>query len=99
MITTTTMIKLGKVYGNQMVNMQATNEKLRIRASEIVQNITKVNDDKAKKALNDAKGDTRIAILMIMYEISSEEASAALNKIGRASCRERGYKSKDEVED
>src|SRR5699024_10816358 len=46
MITTTTKIKLGKVYGNQMVNMQATNEKIRIRASEIVQNITKVNDDK-----------------------------------------------------
>lgn len=79
MITTTTMIKLGKVYGNQMVNMQATNEKLRIRASEIVQNITKVNEDKAEKALNEAKGDTQIAILMIMYEISSAEASAALN--------------------
>lgn len=78
MITTTTMIKLGKVYGNQMVNMQATNEKLRIRAAEIVQNITNVSDKEAERMLNEAEGDTRVAILMIMYEVSSEEASAAL---------------------
>lgn len=78
MITTTTMIKLGKVYGNQMVNMQATNEKLRLRAVQIVTSITDVSEQEARAMLNEAKGDTRAAILMIMYQVSEQTATEAL---------------------
>lgn len=74
MITTATMIKLGKVYGNQMVNMQATNEKLRVRAVQIVQSITNVNEQEAQVVLNEARGDTRAAILMIMYQVPAQTA-------------------------
>jgi len=82
MITTTTMIKLGKVYGNQMVNMQATNEKLRLRAVQIVTSITDVSKQEAQAMLNEAKGDARAAILMIMYQVSEQTATDALTSSG-----------------
>lgn len=78
MISTTAMIKLGKVYGNLMVNMKATNQKLRRRAVGIVRNATGVNDESAKEMTDKANGDARIAILMIKYQISLEKATHAL---------------------
>lgn len=79
MISTTAMIKLGKVYGNLMVNMQATNQKLRERAIGIVRDAANVSDETARVMTDRANGDVRAAILMIKYQIGFEEAVSALN--------------------
>lgn len=79
MISTTAMIKLGKVYGNLMVNMKATNQKLRNRAIEIVRNASDVSYETARGMTDQANGDARAAILMIKYQISLKEAVSALN--------------------
>ncbi|WP_221567704.1 N-acetylmuramic acid 6-phosphate etherase [Alkalihalobacillus sp. TS-13] len=80
MISTTVMIKLGKVYGNLMVNVQATNEKLRHRVVHIIQEVTGVDEKTAQKYSNSAKGDARAAILMIMFQIPYEKAREALKE-------------------
>lgn len=80
MISTTTMIKLGKAYGNMMVNMKATNHKLRERAVGIVKDATEVSEEKARETIDKANGDTRAAILMILYKVRFDEAFAALTE-------------------
>ena len=65
MLTTATMIKLGKVYGNLMVDLHATNDKLRDRARRIIMTATGVNSDRALKALDAADGYVKHAIELI----------------------------------
>ena len=65
MLTTTTMIKLGKVYSNLMVDVQATNEKLKARAIRIVQEATNCREEAAIKALSQANGSAKSAIKLI----------------------------------
>lgn len=79
MISTTVMIKLGKVYGNLMVNMQASNDKLRKRAIEIVAYATGEDYKTAKNTINKANGDVRASILMIQYSVDYQEAINALH--------------------
>ncbi len=81
MISTTVMIKLGKVYGNLMVNMQATNEKLRRRVVHIIKEATGVNEEIAQKLNDEAKGDARTAILMITFEIPYKKAVETLREV------------------
>lgn len=64
MISTATMIKLGKVYENLMVDMLATNSKLRIRAQEIVRAATSVPGDEAEALLKLADYNLKTAIVM-----------------------------------
>ncbi|NHN30268.1 N-acetylmuramic acid 6-phosphate etherase [Paenibacillus agricola] len=78
MITTTAMIKLGKVYGNLMVNMQATNEKLRDRVVRIVSDATGAEPSKAAAYTEQADGDARVAILMLKFAVDSVKALAVL---------------------
>ena len=63
-LTTGTMIKLGKVYGNLMVDLKATNEKLRDRSLRIVMEITNISRLRAKRLLEDAQGNVKAAIVM-----------------------------------
>ena len=63
-LTTGTMIKLGKVYGNLMVDLKATNEKLRDRSLRIVMEITNISRLRAKRLLEDAQGKVKAAIVM-----------------------------------
>ena len=65
MITTTTMIKLGKVYSNLMVDVQATNEKLKARAVKIVQEAVNCSEEVAIKALIQSDGSAKAAINLI----------------------------------
>ena len=65
MLTTATMIKLGKVYGNLMVDLHATNDKLRDRARRIIMTATGVDSDRALKALDAADGYVKHAIELI----------------------------------
>lgn len=80
MISTAVMIKLGKVYKNLMVNVQATNEKLRKRSISIIQDITGVDEAAAKDMNEKAGGDTRAAILMILFQVDLDTAVSVLNK-------------------
>ncbi|MBN2982923.1 N-acetylmuramic acid 6-phosphate etherase [Cohnella algarum] len=82
MITTTLMIRLGKVYGNLMVNVQATNSKLRERVVRIVQKGTDRDEETARAYAEFAGGDARVAILMLKYNVGAGEAARALEESG-----------------
>jgi N-acetylmuramic acid 6-phosphate etherase len=66
MISTTTMIKLGKTYSNLMVDVNATNEKLLARAVHIVMQATTCSAETAKATLAKAENSAKLAILMIL---------------------------------
>ena len=78
MLSTCVMIKLGKVYGNLMVDVKATNEKLLERAKNIVCEVTGATEDRAEQALTEADFAVKTAILMIERDLSAEEARASL---------------------
>ncbi|WP_281533148.1 N-acetylmuramic acid 6-phosphate etherase [Anaerocolumna aminovalerica] len=80
MLTTSTMIKLGKVYGNMMVDLKATNNKLNERALRIIKTTTGVDDETAKEYLVKANKNTKTAILMILSGYSLEEAEQLLQE-------------------
>ena len=80
MLTTASMVGIGKVYGNLMVDMMATNEKLRARAKHIIALATGVDEREAADALETAGGDMKTAIVMILKGVSREEASEALKE-------------------
>jgi N-acetylmuramic acid 6-phosphate etherase len=82
MITTAAMIRLGKVYGNLMVNVQATNAKLKDRVIRIVQEATDSDEETAQIFVDSAQGDARVAILMLKYNIDKQEAFQALQASG-----------------
>lgn len=81
MITTASMIKLGYVYGNLMINVQPRNDKLRDRARRIVRDASGVDDAKAAELLAEA-GDVRTAIVMAKRRVSSQEARRLLQAAG-----------------
>jgi len=80
MLTTTTMIKLGKVYGNLMVDLQASNMKLIERAKGIVTNITGVSYEEAEAILNQTNQRVKPAIVMIRAGVTLETAMDSINQ-------------------
>ncbi|WP_047382512.1 MULTISPECIES: N-acetylmuramic acid 6-phosphate etherase [unclassified Cetobacterium] len=80
MLSTGSMIKLGKVYGNLMVDVQSTNEKLVERAKKIVSEATGVDTDTAAEYLNETKSNVKLAIFMILSKLNLEEAKNKLEK-------------------
>ncbi|MGL5933129.1 MAG: N-acetylmuramic acid 6-phosphate etherase [Cetobacterium sp.] len=80
MLSTSSMIKLGKVYGNLMVDVQSTNEKLVERAKKIVSEATGVDTDIAAEYLNETKSNVKLAIFMILSKLSLDEAKNKLEK-------------------
>ncbi|HEX6923697.1 MAG TPA: N-acetylmuramic acid 6-phosphate etherase, partial [Bacillales bacterium] len=82
MISTATMVKMGKVYENLMVDVHASNEKLRERAKQIVMEITGVNYEEAEKALEISAQKVKPAIVMLLADVSSEQADTAIRKSG-----------------
>lgn len=80
MLTTASMIKLGKVYGNLMVDVQMTNEKLFKRAENIVKMATGASDEEARAALKEQNYHTKAAILQILTGLKGEEAAELLKK-------------------
>ncbi|MFG6119253.1 MULTISPECIES: N-acetylmuramic acid 6-phosphate etherase [Thalassobacillus] len=80
MLSTASMVKTGKVYKNLMVNVQATNEKLKQRSVSIIQELTGATEEEAQKASIQAEGDARIAILMLMFQIDAQKASRVLKQ-------------------
>lgn len=75
MISTASMVGIGKVYGNLMVDMKATNQKLIKRAKRIVMESTGCNLKTAEKTLEEADYNCKTAIVMILTGATKEEAS------------------------
>lgn len=82
MLSTGAMIKLGKVYGNLMVDVTASNEKLRERARRIVMTVSQCSRKTAEEALAQCGGKVKTAVVMTRLGISRAEADKRLAEAG-----------------
>src|SRR5690606_29509398 len=80
MLTTISMIKLGKTYQGVMVDLQATNLKLHARSIRTVMTITGVDADTAERTLTSVNGSVKEALLVLLGNVAPEHASAALSE-------------------
>ncbi|GAA4914041.1 N-acetylmuramic acid 6-phosphate etherase [Streptomyces coeruleoprunus] len=80
MISTITMIRLGKTYGNLMVDVRATNEKLRARSHRIVAQVTGASDEETTAALEATSGEVKPAILTLLAGVDAPTASRLLHQ-------------------
>ncbi|WP_169946391.1 N-acetylmuramic acid 6-phosphate etherase [Microbispora sp. H11081] len=88
MISTITMIRSGRTYGNYMVDVVASNSKLVDRAARIVSDITGTRVPRAREVLEDAGRDVKTAVVMIERGVGADDARALLaahgNRLGPA---------------
>lgn len=82
MITTTAMIRMGKVYENMMVDLQLTNKKLIERARRVLMNATDLSYEDAAALLDRAGGHVKSAIVMALAGVNREEALQRLANAG-----------------
>lgn len=82
MITTGAMIRIGKSYGNLMVDMQSTNVKLADRAERIVMEVSQLDRMAARELLKRAGGAVKLAIVMHALNVDAAEATARLAEQG-----------------
>jgi N-acetylmuramic acid 6-phosphate etherase len=82
MLTTTAMVRLGKVYENMMIDLQLTSKKLVERSKRIVMMATGVDYATAEEFLQKANGHVKTALVMIRAGVSAEEARARIAKAG-----------------
>ena len=81
-LTTGAMIRLGKVYGNLMVDLRATNDKLRDRSIRIVMEMTNLSRPRARRLLAQAEGKVKAAIVMHFRRVDLIRALAILKENG-----------------
>ncbi|MBV8600574.1 MAG: N-acetylmuramic acid 6-phosphate etherase [Candidatus Eremiobacteraeota bacterium] len=77
-LSTATMVRLGKVYDNLMVDLIATNEKLRRRALRLVKELTGAPESAARDALASAGGSVKVAVVMLRQGLDARKAADAL---------------------
>ncbi|MEW9534319.1 N-acetylmuramic acid 6-phosphate etherase [Microbispora sp. NPDC049125] len=82
MISTITMIRCGRTYGNYMVDVVASNSKLVDRAARIVADITGAETSAAREVLEDASRDVKTAVVMIERGVGADDARALLAASG-----------------
>jgi N-acetylmuramic acid 6-phosphate etherase len=80
MLTTTSMIRMGKVYENMMIDLQMTNKKLVERSKRIVMTITGATYEEAAEYLEQADGHVKTALVMIRAGVDAENAKKRLKK-------------------
>lgn len=80
MLSTGAMIRLGKVFGNRMVDLQATNEKLAERARRIVSEVTGCPAEESAQLLKKADGNAKLAILLGLSKLLPEDARRILQE-------------------
>ena len=80
MLTTASMILMGKCYQNLMVDVQASNEKLKARAIRIVMQVTDCDKALAEETLKQADQNAKLAIMMILSRLDRSQAEALLEK-------------------
>ena len=78
MISTASMVGVGKVYKNLMVDVKPTNDKLQERAKRIIMEATGANYDAAEKVFDQADGQVKTAIVMLLLDVTKEEAEEKL---------------------
>ena len=79
MITTASMVRLGKVYENMMVDLQMTSQKLVERSKRVLMVVTGVDYDEAARMLSAADGHVKTAIVMILRGVDADEAGRRLD--------------------
>ncbi|MEU1706526.1 N-acetylmuramic acid 6-phosphate etherase [Streptomyces sp. NPDC005706] len=82
MLSTITMIRLGKTYGNLMVDVRASNAKLRARSRRIVSLATGAPDEEIERALTEAGGEVKNAILIVLAGVDGRTAARLLEESG-----------------
>ncbi|MFG2604078.1 N-acetylmuramic acid 6-phosphate etherase [Streptomyces sp. NPDC048514] len=82
MLSTITMIRLGKTYGNLMVDVRASNDKLRARSRRIVSLATGAGDEEIEKALTECGGEVKNAILTLLADVDGPTAARLLEESG-----------------
>ena len=80
MISTVTMVQLGKTWGNLMVDLSATNEKLRDRALRILMQQLQIEPDEAEEWLDAAEGRVKTALVMFHKDLDPDEAEALIDE-------------------
>jgi N-acetylmuramic acid 6-phosphate etherase len=81
-ISTVSMIRLGKVFDNLMVDVIAHNDKLRARVRRIVQTVTGASADEADEALASAEGSAKVAIVSLLARLNADDARSRLAATG-----------------
>lgn len=82
MLSTGTMVRLGKTYENLMVDLQQSTQKLKARAQRIVGQACSISAEEAAALLDQAQGDVKTAIAMKLLECSAERARRRLTEVG-----------------
>lgn len=82
MLSTITMIRLGKTYGNLMVDVRASNAKLRARSRRIVALATGAADPEIERALTESGGEVKTAILVLLADVDGPAAARLLEDSG-----------------
>ncbi len=77
-LSTLVMVRLGKTFGNLMVDVAPGNEKLRDRGRRIVEAATGASSDAASTALEAADGSVKVAVVMLLADVSAHDASRRL---------------------
>ena len=83
-ISTVTMIRLGKTYGNLMVDVAPANEKLAARVQRIVATASGASDAQVDEALAAANGDARVAIVSLLADVDADAARRRLDASNRS---------------
>jgi N-acetylmuramic acid 6-phosphate etherase len=81
-ISTATMVRMGRVYDNLMVDVVATNAKLQARAIRLVSSVAEVDAARARALLADSAGNVKVAITMHRRGVDAAEARALLDEAG-----------------
>ena len=81
-ISTVAMIRLGKTFGDLMVDVRASNEKLAARARRVVRQATGASEEEAEAALATAGGSAKVAVVSLVRGIDAEAARAELERAG-----------------
>ena len=79
MISTATMIRLGKIYGNLMVDLKAVNDKLVDRGTRIIQQLTGLEYEVARQKLFDAGKSVKVAVVMVQNNCDRKSAEKLLS--------------------
>jgi N-acetylmuramic acid 6-phosphate etherase len=81
-ISTAAMVRLGKTFGNLMVDVVPSNAKLKARARRTVELVTEASSDEAEAALDAARGDAKVAIVSLLAGVTADEARLRLKAAG-----------------
>jgi N-acetylmuramic acid 6-phosphate etherase len=82
MLSTISMVRLGKTFGNLMVDVAATNEKLQARVRRIVETATGASAERVEAALEEAGGNAKVAIVSLLAGVDADTARARLAEAG-----------------